>query len=705
MANIQRTLAESRWTPYFFMVGAGLSFPSIPTASEIVKQCEQKYADLRASDERYPEPAAPSGNALDTYSYWLNSAFPDPSLLKPYLTTLVDSAYITPANLRLAHLLCAGKVANTAFTTNFDDLLTRSLDLFEQRYTLCDHPRTTERIQVNVEETQIVHIHGSFRFYDCANLKGRVQERRREDRATSSSMMSLLDRWLAQTAPIIIGYSGWANDVFMTAFRRRLKDPLRFTAYWFLHNRQQIRLLPLDVRNSEDITFVSSDESLINTDNPQANFTKVTLTDPVDQRIVDVSESLDAAEVLQELIKVTKAPLPSFVLDPLGSLAKKFSDVMPPTNDNRTADIYDFRHVVDQVQRARQLLLSDSPESYLNVFRKHLLELNEKLALQAANSLVARIPLLKADELKFLVVGLQRLGRHLQKEDQRRANELIEQFCWQLFEIHNDATLLEVGASALISEIVAAGQSARTRDLLEELINRYRAFEQTSYFVFLAQVGLGYWFEQHDESEQARTLYAQVAAALETSDRPIDVALRLDAEVRWSRLSMDFTSEESAIDIIRRYAQDERTEVRSKMVTLMMAEASYDAKINIVEAIKLFNEAADLSVGDLSRTAIEMIYTVASHISLICWKEGNLDAAFLILTTASRLVGSNPKLPLENAVELLATLAKLQEERGDIESAKAYRSDATAKSEGDGMLTAEESLEYAKDILDGSEDD
>jgi hypothetical protein len=58
----------------------------------------------------------------------------------------MEKAVISRANFRLAHLLLESTVTNLVLTSNFDDFLTRALDLFGHRPIVCDHPKTLERI-------------------------------------------------------------------------------------------------------------------------------------------------------------------------------------------------------------------------------------------------------------------------------------------------------------------------------------------------------------------------------------------------------------------------------------------------------------------------------------------------------------------------------------------------------------------------------
>lgn len=39
-------------------------------------------------------------------------------------------------------------------------------------------------------------------------------------------------------SPIVIGYSGWENDVIMKELKERLEMPLKYKIYWFCYNEK-----------------------------------------------------------------------------------------------------------------------------------------------------------------------------------------------------------------------------------------------------------------------------------------------------------------------------------------------------------------------------------------------------------------------------------------------------------------------------------
>src|ERR1044072_5620084 len=107
--------------PFFFMVGAGLSYPSVPLAPDIVSKCKEVAQRYGRGSE------AAEKSALDSYSYWFQTAYAEPKQRQKYLHDLISEKPITHANFRLAHLLLSNKISNLVVTTNFDDFLAQAL--------------------------------------------------------------------------------------------------------------------------------------------------------------------------------------------------------------------------------------------------------------------------------------------------------------------------------------------------------------------------------------------------------------------------------------------------------------------------------------------------------------------------------------------------------------------------------------------------
>lgn len=284
--------------PFFFIVGAGLSVPIIETASGLIDECKAKAL----KNGKSAEPA--SQDRMDTYSHWMDAAFPHAEQRRKYLQEKVQDKNISPATLRLAHLLQDGKIARTVVTPNFDDFLGRALTLFGVPHIICDHPHTVRRLATQSETVQILHVHGTYWFYDCCNLKGEIKQRTQDGAA---SVSSFLEDLLWQSSPIVIGYSGWEGDVIMAALKSRLtKQVLPFNMYWFCYDRNDLEKLPDWLTKHQSIRFVIPKLSSNNNSFDLA----ISLDGPPGSR-------LDAATVLSEFVRSLNLDTPKLFNEPL----------------------------------------------------------------------------------------------------------------------------------------------------------------------------------------------------------------------------------------------------------------------------------------------------------------------------------------------------------------------------------------------------
>lgn len=119
---------RNRPSPFFFKVGAGISFPPIPLADEIQANCVRIAAEYGRKTE------SQSMDSAQSYSHCFERAYPQPEQRQQYLRDLMENAFISRANFKLAHLLLDETVTNLVHTTNFDDLLSRALTVFGKRH-------------------------------------------------------------------------------------------------------------------------------------------------------------------------------------------------------------------------------------------------------------------------------------------------------------------------------------------------------------------------------------------------------------------------------------------------------------------------------------------------------------------------------------------------------------------------------------------
>src|SRR4051812_47851431 len=132
--------AEGYNSPFFFIVGAGISYPPVPLAAAIIEHCQE----LAGKYKREAQPSVTA--ALDRYSTWFGRAYPSARQRQQYMRSLIERQPLSLASLRLGHLLSSRRLTNIVITTNFDDFIARALRLFGEEPAICDHPRTIGRI-------------------------------------------------------------------------------------------------------------------------------------------------------------------------------------------------------------------------------------------------------------------------------------------------------------------------------------------------------------------------------------------------------------------------------------------------------------------------------------------------------------------------------------------------------------------------------
>ncbi|MBI5892606.1 MAG: SIR2 family protein, partial [Deltaproteobacteria bacterium] len=361
VSHIKQACDESNGgrLPFFFLVGGGLSYPSVPLASEIIEQCKE----IAKKYKRNSEPVRDM--LIDKYEHWLKQAYPQSKQRQTYLRNLIEKKPISPANFRLAHLLLDKKITNLVVTTNFDDFLSRALMLFGKQPIICDHPKTVNRIDPEQnDDLQIVHVHGTYWFYDCCNLRGEIETRAQASPHTTQTMASLLDRILSSHSPLVIGYGGWEDDVFMTALKRRLQSPLPYNLYWFCYRRSEIDALPDELKFNPQVYFVSPPMPQPDPDASDIAYQggKIQKLAPAAMQAKSLSDkekeplTLSAKDVLDRLIQTFALEAPELTKDPLGFFAEHLHrSLRHGSNEDDKSDIYLIGSVIDKIKRAKAL--------------------------------------------------------------------------------------------------------------------------------------------------------------------------------------------------------------------------------------------------------------------------------------------------------------------------------------------------------------
>lgn len=249
--------------PYVFIAGAGISAPEILSAHGIVQHCQEKVKELYQNDEELDRVFEKSKeftvNSAGYYSYWFGQAYKNKIHRQQYLKSIITKARISTSNLLLAQILNSKKIATTVITPNFDNQLLKSLNLLGN-YNVFSANNVLDNIALsrNSSDIQLMHVHGTYEFYDCCNLEQEITRVANETGIKSAA--GTIEEFLKNQSPIVIGYSGWEDDVIMSKIKERiLCGPLPYGIIWFCFSNKDYEILPEWLKSSEDIFFVLPD--------------------------------------------------------------------------------------------------------------------------------------------------------------------------------------------------------------------------------------------------------------------------------------------------------------------------------------------------------------------------------------------------------------------------------------------------------------
>ena len=260
--KISEEEGEFVYYPYLFIVGAGISVPEILPASGIVHECKEKVKELCEEDdfkaicERAKRLTA---NSAAYYSFWFEQAYKNKIHRQQYLKKIINDARISTSNLLLAQILNSKKIATTVVTPNFDNQLMKSLNLLGNYNVFsANNMMDNDALISNSKEIQIMHVHGTYEFYDCCNLEHEITKIAQGQGIRSTA--GTIEEFLKSQAPIVIGYSGWEDDVIMSKIKERLEYALPYSMIWFCYTKKDYENLPNWLKEADDVIFVLPEE-------------------------------------------------------------------------------------------------------------------------------------------------------------------------------------------------------------------------------------------------------------------------------------------------------------------------------------------------------------------------------------------------------------------------------------------------------------
>lgn len=316
---------NSAYYPYFFIVGAGISVPEIPAASKIIDICKDTVREIDSNlFTRYEEESNSfADNSIKYYSSWIEYAYPNRINRSHLFKDLCSKSKISSANLMLAQILNSREFANTVFTTNFDDSLKKALDLMGTKNYFCAENIMDNLVISNqTKDIQIIHVHGTFNFYDCANLEKEIDNIASQSGTISSARV--LSSFLSDHAPIIVGYSGWENDVIMRCLKERLTYPTPLQYIWICYDKNSYSRLPEWIKKSDSVIFVIPESDAGDCGNS---------CDTNSWDNTGNTETLDATMFFKRIISDLKLKPPLIFTDPHQYYSKKIKSLLPKNED------------------------------------------------------------------------------------------------------------------------------------------------------------------------------------------------------------------------------------------------------------------------------------------------------------------------------------------------------------------------------------
>jgi len=489
---------DSKFPPFFFIIGAGVSYPSIPLSSQIINECK-KNIKLDEND-KIPE------TELEQYSFWLQKAKPSRKLQRDYFSSLIEGKSITHANLRLAHLLSTKQVALIVVTPNFDDLLSRALWLFGIPHITCDHPKLVERIDPNRDEIQIIHVHGSYWFYDICNLKFEVENQAKHS-LHEITMLEKISHIMQQYSPIVIGYSGWENDVIMKALDRSFAQTSINNLYWFCYTKNEIEKLPSFLKDSEYVRFIVPREyEAKQKKSPSLNkglpyegkysSDKEDVNKLISQQDRD-EPTLTAQRVLDAFIDSFNCQTPELTKSPLEFFIHQLETAFPKReSENIEKDIYVIDSVVRKVKFANNLLEKETQSKEILV--QQILNLLRGSKYRSVKTKIKSLHLdtldtLDDDQIRDICEAADSAISNLENKPYKEIIDLYE-YVIKRFESKTDVIFQRTLVSALVGKSFGLGQLNRHDEEIasyDKLIFQFNASDDP-----IIQKNIAYAFQE-----------------------------------------------------------------------------------------------------------------------------------------------------------------------------------------------------------------
>src|SRR5574344_646324 len=237
------------------LLGAGASISSgIPSGSDLVwhfkrellsisgKINGKKFQDLKIEDNKkiiqsyFEEEDVKVSNA---YSYYFEKCYPDPLVRQEFLTNMVRDKKPSIGFMCLSALVEEKKI-NTVWTTNFDDLIEKSitaLNFLSCQVVSPDNARTVQNFRSDIPT--VVKLHGDFRYDALQNTDAELQQ-------LENNLHNYFLQASTQRGLLVVGYSG-SDESVLRMLEKALESPNAFP-------KGLIWCIPKDVSPNERLT-------------------------------------------------------------------------------------------------------------------------------------------------------------------------------------------------------------------------------------------------------------------------------------------------------------------------------------------------------------------------------------------------------------------------------------------------------------------
>ena len=456
----------------------------------------------------------------EAYRFALNPActpgLNSPHMVRRYFGDTIRRAgnRLNPAHLFLASIIAEKKTRRlfgTIFTSNFDPLLQRSLQLVNAPYFVSDRPETLQDPEDDdvADAVHVIHTHGSIYRYLLLNSPEEIDQYAEENQGK-------LQAYFRNHAVLIVGYSGWDD-----AITRALKNVDQFN-----HN-----LFWCDRNSDPDKSSLSPDARKILRKN---NAFYVPIKD-ADDLMVQLHQQLigyDLPRIFREPIEVAReqldrCELTGYKLPPFraqGDLLTSDKDVINPSDTRDLGEeIKSIKKRLDEAQlkymgernhatRVRKRF-SDARDLY---FRKKFLD-----ALPHLEYVVEHEHVLDPDER-----ALARFRRGVAYGERRQKGDVKLAIADYTAVIAMPDAPAELRAKARVNRGNAYGQSAQAKDV-KLAIADYTAvidmLDAPAEQQAMARINRGITYGKRGQDGDVELEFADYTAAIEMTNVPAEL--------------------------------------------------------------------------------------------------------------------------------------------------------------------------------------